>query len=445
MSIYDLIGNRCRLMRKFRIVATIALCLMLAGCGGFPGATNTPPAATPEPATTAPAATPAPTPTAAPTPTPAPTPEPTPTPAPEEANIMAVGDIMFHNPIIVSADKMVKDGYDFTYCFQYVKDILSGADLALGNFECTLVKSAKEISLPNSKSFGAPFEAADALKWAGFDILSTANNHCNDRGRDNVILTAQVMAEKGIMPIGTRAAVGDKPYGIKDVNGIKIGFTAFTFNSRNGDLVNTYSTSSVSGTVKKISDLTVQMRAEGAEAVVVFIHWGAEYQRTPNSFQKKVAQGLADAGVDIIFGSHPHWMQTVDVLTGAKTGKKTLVAYSLGNFISNQRSEYSKTNQWKYSEDAIILSAKLVRQPDGAVAFAGAQYLPTWTFLWTKSGQRYYTVVPLEKAIASPADFGMNSNPKGSDMKKANLSLMHTQDLLADAVSRGILTPMTLD
>lgn len=427
----------CERLKRFRI-ASVILCLLLAGCGGLRGNTTPPLSATPGPATTTPA-TPSPTPTVAPTPTP--TPEPTPTPP--EVSIMAVGDLLFHYPIITSADKMAKDGYDFTYCFQHVKDILGRADLALGNFESTLVENPKEFTVRNSKSFGSPPAAANALAWAGFDILSTANNHCNDRGRDNVILTAQKMAEKGIVPIGTRASADGKWHHIAEVKGMKIGFTAYTYdNRRNTDLVNSFSTSKVTASLAKMAEQVAQLRSEGAEAVVVFIHWGYEYQRKPAAIQKKIAQGLADAGADIIFGSHPHVMQEVDVLTG-KSGNKTLVAYSLGNFISNQRVGYN--DDFIYTEDCMILEARLARQPDGKVAFAGAQYLPTWTFMWTKSGQRYYTVVPLEKAIASPEAYGMNPNPKGSDLKKAQLSLKHTRELLAAAVAKGILTQMILD
>jgi poly-gamma-glutamate capsule biosynthesis protein CapA/YwtB (metallophosphatase superfamily) len=431
-------GRLCN-MKRFKIAAVI-LCLLLAGCGGMNGNTTPPPPEPPEPATTAPAA-PSPTPTVEPTPTL--TPEPTPTPEPPEVSIMAVGDLLFHNPIIASADKMAKDGYDFTYCFQHVKEILSRADLALGNFESTIVENPKELTERNSKSFGSPVAVADALAWAGFDILATANNHCNDRGRDNVILTVRKLAEKGLVPIGTRASADEKWHYIADVKGMKIGFTAYTYdNRRNTDLVNSFSTSKVAASLEKMAEHVAQLRSEGAEAVVVFIHWGYEYQRKPAAIQKKIAQGLADAGVDVIFGSHPHVMQEVDVLTG-KSGNKTLVAYSLGNFISNQRVGYNSS--FVYTEDCMILEAKLARQPDGKVAFAGASYLPTWTFMWTKSGQRYYTVVPLEKAIASPEAYGMNPNPKGSDIKKAETSLKHTQDLLADAVSKGILTPMVLD
>ena len=192
------------------------------------------------------------------------TPAPTETPAPVEISIMAVGDIMYHSAQIEGAyDKQTKK-YDYNYSFQYIKDIIGSADLALGNFESTM--GGLPYSKTGVKSFSTPDAAADALKNAGFDILSTANNHCNDRGRDGLIRTMQVMRDRGLQYIGTRENTNAKPYYIADVKGIRIGFTAYTFNSRNGDLVNTFSTSNTAKEIAKMSVLVQNMRTDGAEA-----------------------------------------------------------------------------------------------------------------------------------------------------------------------------------
>lgn len=435
-------------MIKGKTFIVIILCAMLVGCGILSqpaqGAQQTSvataePAATAKPADTETAAAADPTSAADPTasPTKQPAAKPTAAPAPTQINIMAVGDIMFHYPEVQGAYNKKTKSYDFNYSFQYLKDILSSADIAMGNFECTLGGPKKSYSLQNSKSFSAPDSAADALKNAGFDVLSNANNHCNDRGRDGLIRTNQVMTDKGLTCIGTRQNTSDKPYSILDVKGVKIGFTAYTFNSRNNDLVNSYSTSNLSGQIAKMDQIVQDMRNDGAEFIVFFIHWGTEYQRSPGSAQKKIAQGLADAGVDVIFGSHPHWMQSVDMLTGAKTGKKTFVAYSLGNFISNQRTEFNP--EFKYSEDNMILDVKVTKQPDGSVELSNVQYIPTWTFMFTTGGLRRYIDVPLQQALAAPKDFGITTK---RDVGKAQKSWDNTQAMLKDAVSKGVVTLM---
>lgn len=423
-------------MKIARTTVLLVLCALLAGCGLLAPT----PAPTLEP-TVEPTAEPTPDPTAEPTPTPTPTaeptPEPTPTPQPVEISILAVGDIMFHPSMVEHAyDKSIK-GYSFEYNFQFVKDIIGGADLAVGNFECTLGGPDKPYSKP--MSFSAPDEAADALVNAGFDILSTANNHSNDRGRDGLIRTVQVMREKGIVPVGSRMEESEKPYAIADVKGIKVGVTGYTFGSRNDDILNTFS-SSTDKAVQEMKQVAEDMRADGAEIVVFIVHWGSEYARKPGSSQIKMAQGLADAGVDIIFGSHPHVLQTVDVLTSEVTGRKTYVAYSTGNFISNQITRWNAT-KFKYTEDGMMLDVRVVKPPEGRAEVTSFRYLPTKTMLNLQSSRRKYTVLPIELALQNPDAYDMSEY----EIKKAKTSLEDTTELLADAVGEGDIAAMAAD
>jgi len=258
--------------------------------------------------------------------------------------------------------------------------------------------------------------------------------------------------------VGTRQNAADKPYVIENIKGIKVGITAYSWCTRPGgvnvvlgsrklgkdvkDLINVFSNATIDKDLVDMGKVAQQMREDGAEIVVFYIHWGTEYRRDPDRNQRKIAQGLADAGVDIIIGSHPHWLQTVDVLPNGKTGGKSIVAYSLGNFISCQRDEYSGVGyNFKYSEDNMILNIKIVKQPGAAASVAQVEYLPTWTFMHLTKGKRNFTVVPLQKAIASPATYGMKAK---SDLKSAKTSLDNTQKLLAGAVVKGVLSLMKL-
>lgn len=449
-------------MNRIKIMVTI-LCVLLAGCGSInrsfvPSASILPPPSS-APAVTAeplPAKTqePAAEPTVEPTAEPTVEVTPTPVPEPTEINLMAVGDIMFQYFEIQSAYDRAAKSYDFNYSFQYMKDILSSADLALGNFECTL-GGKPPYSQRKSLIFNAPDAAADALKIAGFDLLQTANNHANNTGSTGILRTVQVLSDRGMVCTGVRKNAEDKPYVILDVKGIKIGFTSYSWCTRLAggnaaldyqkldksvkDLVNVFSNKTLDKDIKDMGRMAQQMREDGAEVVVFGMHWGAEYRRDPDSNQKKIAQGLADAGVDVVIGSHPHWLQTVDMLPNKVTGGKTIVAYSLGNFISCQRDEFKGTGyNFKYSEDCMILNLKIVKQPGGAASVSRLEYLPAWTFMYDDKG-RHFTVLPLEKAIASPEAYGLRT--KGT-VNQAKRSFENTQKLFAGAVAKGYLSLM---
>lgn len=396
------------------------------------------------------------TPALSPEPTPQPTPIQTTRVEPVEISIMSVGDIMFHGAQVIAAYDKSSDTYDFSYSFSFISDILKRADLAIANLECPMAGPSRPYSYPNSKSFSAPDSAAAALKEAGFDVLSTINNHSNDRGVDALIRTVDVVREHGMVAIGTRKDASEPLYYILDVNGINVGITAYSYGTRpdknsvalngtklkgNGkDLVNIFAYSTIKEDLIPMGKLVNDMKNAGADVVIFVIHAGSEGSRKPNKYQIQLAQGLCEAGVDIIFGSHPHVLQPVEILT-SQNGHRTVVAYSLGNFISNQRSRYNKN--WTYNEDAMILNVKITKHFDGSpVEITAIEYLPTWTMLYTEGSKRFYAVLPLEKALASPDDYDLNTS---YNLRKAKQSLEDTNALMADAVNKGYLTLMQID
>jgi poly-gamma-glutamate synthesis protein (capsule biosynthesis protein) len=430
-----------------------ALCLILSGCAGIGAAA--PLASAPPPSLSSAAPIPSPAPlalmgaaAAAPT-----APPPTPEPEPVEISIMAVGDIMFHHPQIVNAYDRETKQYDFSHCFKYVKDILAGADLALGNFESTL--GGEPYTLSGTSVFSSPDALADALKDAGFDALCTANNHQNDRGGKGLLRTLDVLADKGFAYFGARRTADERPYTIKDVKGIRVGIAAYTFCTRPGgtgvalngrrlsgdvqDLVNVFSYATADRDIAAMGETARQMRMDGAEIVFFYMHWGTEFTRYPDKNQKKLAQGLAEAGVDVVVGCHPHWPQPFDVLDGGNSGK-TYVIYSLGNFISGERK--ASAARFKYAEDSLILNVNIARRPGRAAEIASVEYLPVWTFIYSQNGSRRNTVVPLEKAVASPKAYDLDVQ---NGLRRAETSLNGTRNLMADAVSKGYISPMKPD
>lgn len=431
-----------------KIFLLLAIILITAGCGSQEPLISDEEIINDDLATPAPTFTPVP--TAKPIPPPVETPQEL-----IEINIMSVGDIMFHGSQVKAAYDKSTDTHDFSYSFSFVSDIFKSADLAIANLECPLAGPNKKYSIPNSKSFNAPDSAAAALKDAGFDVLSTINNHSNDRGVDGLIRTVDVVRQHGMVAIGSRKDASEPLYYILDIKGIKVGITAYSYGSRpskdsvalngtrvkrNGkELVNIYTYSTIKEDLIPMGKIVQEMRDKGADVVVFVIHGGTEGSRKQNKYQKQLAQGLCEAGVDIIFGSHSHVLQPVEILT-SQDNHPTVVSYSLGNFISNQRSRYNP--KWTYNEDAMILNVKIIKHPNaGPIQITKVEYLPTWTMMYSLKGKRHYAVIPLEKALASPEEYDLNTS---YNLRKAKKSLADTNSFMADAVEKGYLTLMEL-
>ena len=438
-----------------KILFLLLICILLAGCGEAAPAflqenlvADLDAAPPPEDETD-------PLPEPEPSPEPEPEPQPTPEPEPIQISIMAAGDIMFHGAQIIAAYDKTTDTHDFSYSFQFIKDIISSADLAMANLECPLAGPDKPYSYPNSKSFSAPDTAAKAVKDAGFDVISTINNHSNDRRADGLLRTVDVVREHDMIAVGTRKDVSEPLYYIIDVKGIRVGVTAYSYGTRpssdsvalNGtridkklsDLVNVFEYKNIAKDLIHMRQVVDDMRNDGAELVVFMVHAGSEGSRKQNKYQTELAKGLCEAGVDIYFGAHPHVLQPVEIIT-SNTGHRMVVAYSLGNFIANQRSRYNP--KWTYNEDAMLLSVKYTKQPGESVELSAIEYLPTWTMLDTIDGRRYYTILPLEKALASPDDYDLVTS---YNLRKAQKSLDDTHALMQPAVEQGILTLMQPD
>lgn len=284
------------------------------------------------------------------TPTPSPVPTPIQTPEPAHATIMLAGDLMC---LKAQQNSALRDGaYDFIPSFAYVKDYFDQADYVIGNLE-TLVSPShlltRVIEQTNYPILNAPPEYLDALSYVGFDAVATVNNHCVDAGADGIRETLDQLNLYGIAHVGTNAASTDDRFVLADVNGVYVAVLAYSeiFNGKDYLLtdeektymIHTYSSERVAEDVTTVKQL-------GADLVIAYIHWGRENEETPNETQAVHAQELADAGVDIIVGSHPHRLQKADYLQ-ASDGRDVLCIYSMGNFVS------SMAQQW-HNETVIV-------------------------------------------------------------------------------------------
>ncbi|MFO7154451.1 MAG: CapA family protein [Caldicoprobacter oshimai] len=311
--------------------------------------------------------------------------------------ISAVGDIMMHMPQIRAAEKP-GGGYDFKDVFQEIKPYIENADIALANLETTIGTPEKGYS--GYPRFSAPHELLEALRFAGFDVLTTANNHCLDWLEFGVVNTLNKMDEYGIMYTGTaRSFEESERFLIVEKNEIKVGILAYTYGTNGMEalipaeklkyMVNYFND------FEKVRQDIKGIKAAGAEVIVVCMHWGNEYERMPSEEQKDLAHQLAEAGADIIFGSHPHVIQPIEIkniLVEGGMPKKVFVAYSLGNFISNQRE--------RYTDSGVIMNVEIVKDHDSnTVSIGKIGYVPTWVYKYHQDGKAQYRILPVEKYI----------------------------------------------
>ncbi len=250
---------------------------------------------------------------------------------PVTVSLIAYGDNLLHKGI--SEYSQLADGsYDFTSIYTDISDEASAADIAIINEE--VVIGGVDLGITGYPNFNAPFEVVGTLVNAGFDCLTLATNHVLDKGSDGVISMLNYINTYYPDLVTTGAyltAEEQNDIVVMEVSGVRIALLNYTYG------LNGHSSSAVY--VNMLDEATILADVEKAKTVadyiVVLPHWGEENQLTANDEQKTLAQSLANAGVDLIIGTHPHVVQPVEVLNGAE-GNETIVYYSLGNLVSLQ-------------------------------------------------------------------------------------------------------------
>lgn len=302
---------------------------------------------------------------------------------------MFVGDITCFDKQFVEA--RCGENYDFSYEFEKVSPIFSEADLVVGNLETMIVpeapyRSEKHVSEQNFHC-NAPNEFLDALRKAGIDVLTNANNHSLDTGTIGIGETIDNIVRFGFIQTGT-FKTEKKRYEIIDVAGFKIAIVAFTMEHNNKKcnltsdgiefLLNDYSP-------EKARKIINDAHGDGAELVFTCIHWGSENKCVQNNVQIKTANELADMGYDCIIGSHPHVLQPFNFIN--TNNKKVPVFYSMGNFIS-----HNANNQKSRS---IIACVELKRQEKNISMTCS--YIPVFTS--DNYGDKKYIVLPINNLV----------------------------------------------
>lgn len=243
----------------------------------------------------------------------------------------AVGDNLMHQLLIDNAKK--GDDYDFSSYYQNIQSYIQKADLAFVNQE-TILGGGKPSGYPN---FNTPDVMAKNLQDVGFDIVNGATNHSLDKGGEAILHSINVFKNyKDMHYIGLYESQEKRDdITVVEKNGIKIALLSYNQLTNGHKMPNSYCMNLFDEeTIRK----DVENAKEISDFVIVSCHWGNEYDTQANAFQKKYAKLFADLGVDVIIGTHSHTLQPIEWVEG-KEGHKTLVAYSLGNFVSGMMEE----------------------------------------------------------------------------------------------------------
>lgn len=287
----------------------------------------------------------------------------------KKVSFTAIGDIMCHNTQYMDAYNNGK--YDFSYVFKDIENYIKNADISIGNLETTFAGAERGYS--SYPTFNTPEALATDIKELGVDVLSTANNHSLDKGYSGLVKTIEKLDEIGIKHTGTyNSEEASQEILYLEKNGIKLAFLSYTYGT-NGIPVpkgKEYCINLISDK-KIISDLE-KAKQKDPDVIVVNMHWGVEYQTSPNKEQERLANLLFKNGVDIILGSHPHVLQQMEkreIQLQDGTKKEGFIIYSLGNFISGQVKENTK--------ESIILNMNIVKNgKTGRISINNINYVP---------------------------------------------------------------------
>ncbi|MCD7755292.1 MAG: CapA family protein [Firmicutes bacterium] len=365
------------------------------------------------------------------------------------ATVGATGDLLMHDNVIKSGYDAGTGTYDFNYIFQYLTGYISQVDYAVANLEVTLCGDENGYAYSGYPQFNCPDAIVDAAKNAGFDLLLTANNHSYDTRSVGFHRTQEVIRERLLDYIGTRESVEDANYIIREINGISIGMTCYTYNTgtdsdgsvslngipltlENSMLINTFSYDDLTAFYDQLGGEIEQMYAEGAEAIVVFIHWGDEYQTSPNSYEKKIAQQLCEMGVDVIVGGHPHVIQPMATLTSeADPSHTTVCLYSMGNCVSNIRLSSTRPAE---CEDGLFFTFTFAKYSDGSVVVESTDILPFYVNRYTSDDRYLFPLIPLD---GDSAEWQSAYSLTDSQLSDCLASLARTETILGDTLTEA--------
>ncbi len=353
------------------------------------------------------------------------------------ATIRTMGDFVIHEEVFLNAERLAKStNYQYPYNFapmlDPVWDVIGNADFTVTNVDgCLGGKEAHKYGYRGYPQFNTPQYILANLKDADVDMVTLANNHMLDGWFDGLMKTIENVEYVGLKHVGASRTQEERntPV-IYEINGIKVGFLNYTEDLNTMDQQPSLDKRAMQFAVHAVKNSncandTKALREAGADVIVCFMHWGTEYELEPDRDQKTLAQKLVEYGVDVIIGGHPHVVQRAEWLTGTNQfGEKqeTLCLYSLGNFLSFQRSQYR--------DGGIIFDFTIQEQPDGSFRIINAGYIPTWVWMTGNDKNNY------NFQILNIADY-INNPPANMSSEDYQKMIQSYNDSIA-AMSKGV-------
>lgn len=324
---------------------------------------------------------------------------------------------------IASAKLPGANQYSFADMFAPVAPILQSADLTIGNLETTFSGNTQPFQIGSARTgyprFNCPDELASDLKRAGFDVLTTVNNHCLDGGANGLFRTLDVLDQCKMEHTGTyRNQQEAATYLIKEVNGIRIGILAYTYGTNKQQIppsspwiVNLLIQERILQDIARIRPLV--------DLLIVSLHFGIEFRYNPTKRQRQLAQSILEQGADVILGAHPHVLQPVvtPMITGRDGVKRqTVVAYSLGNFTSERMLNFDT------SQCGAILRLNVEKDEQDQTTITQISVVPTYSQRFSSAGRIRFRVIPMRSSLRYPDKFLTLSQ-----LKKLRLLFSHSR------------------
>lgn len=300
----------------------------------------------------------------------------------QSATIVMVGDVLLHTPVSESG-QMADGSYQYNHLFRNAKADIESADLALVNQEVIL--GGRELGLTGYPAFNGAYEVGDALVNTGFDVILHATNHALDRGKEGLIncMNYWKTSHPDISVVGINdSAESQDKICVRTVNGIRIAILNYTYGT-NGILMPSSMPYAVNILTKDKVAKDVEAAKQVSDFIIVAPHWGTEYTHEETEMQKEWAEYFAEIGVNLVIGTHPHVIEPVEWVQ-ASNGNKTLVYYSLGNFIN------ATSDSGEGVADRMVGAMSKVtirRQTDGSVGIDQYGVIPLVTQMKTGPGQ----------------------------------------------------------
>ena len=318
----------------------------------------------------------------------------------DSLSLIFMGDIMGHDGQIKSAYNKKTKTYNYNPVFEEVRHLILESDFAIANLEVTLAGPP----FKGYPKFSSPDELAVACKNNGINVLVTSNNHTCDRGKKGVLRTLDILDSLKINHTGSfRDSSEFKKNNllVLEKNNIKVGLLNYTYGT-NG-IPAPYPT-----VVNLIDTTLIRKDIQGSkkqdlDKLIVLIHWGSEYSSQPSNKQKKIASFLFHEGVDIIVGAHPHVLQKMELFKSCGEENDKVIAYSLGNYVSNQRAR---------RKDGGAMLELLLTKKQEKTKISETSYHLTWVHKPIINGKEVFKILPCKEYE--------KNNFKGLDEKSKN-------------------------